>query len=174
MLNPIHFMLKYDKLLGTFKIKNYQGSGIYIQCEKKMILNNNSLFSFASTLIHVKINSEQNHESEIILTVIHGINKDKQYIFSPRNNNIIQIGRVKDFDNSIDIEFNDERVSHLQTKLFYERNKWFIIDGNGLEKKSGNGTWLLLDDYTNVWDGCIFCFGNERFKIEYKEEEKYF
>lgn len=171
-------MLKYDKSLGTFKIKNYKGSGVYIQCEKRMILYNNSFFSFASSFIRVEIKAEQSnnlyHESEIILTVVHGINNNKQYYFSSKENRVIQIGRVKESDNSIDIEFNDERVSHLQTKIFYDKNTWYIIDGNGLEKKSSNGTWLLLDEYTGVWDGCIFCFGRDKFKIEYKEEQKYF
>ena len=172
LIPPIDFMLKYDKELGEFKIKNYKGSGIFIQCEKKTILNNNSLFSFCSTLIKVEIksneNKKKNNESEIILSVIHGINKGKQYSFSSRKNPIIQIGRIKESRDNIDIEFNEDSVSKFQTKIYYYKKNWYIIDGNGLDHKSGNGTWLLIDVYTKVWDNCYFRFGNDRFKIEYK------
>ena len=103
----------------------------------------------------MNINSNENNESQIILSVIHGVEKDKQYNFFSRNKSIIQIGRIKDINYDIDIEFNEDSVSKFQTKIFYYNNNWYIIDGNGLEKKSGNGTWVLADEYTKVWDGCI-------------------
>ena len=92
----------------------------------------------------------------------------EQYSFSSRKNTIIQIGRIKEIHNNIDIEFNEDSVSKLQTKIYYYKKNWYIIDGNGLDHKSGNGTWLLIDVYTKVWDNCYFRFGNDRFKIEYK------
>ena len=88
-------MLKYDEENEAFKIRNYQGSGIYIKCERSMILRNNSFFYFCSNLIKVNIISNEDNQSQIILKVIHGVEKDKQYNFFSNNKSIIQIGRKK-------------------------------------------------------------------------------
>ena len=161
-------MLKYDEENEAFKIRNYQGSGIYIKCERSMILRNNSFFYFCSNLIKVNIISNEDNQSQIILKVIHGFEKDKQYNFFSNNKSIIQIGRKKNINYDIDIEFNEDNVSKIQTKIFYSNNNWNIIDGDGSEKKSRSGTWVLADEYTITWDGCIIFVENNTFEIQYK------
>lgn len=89
MIGKRHFEIKYDILKDLYRIKNLFGSGLFVKIEKKLLLRNNSIFSFSTSHIIVKIsmdpridNGEVN-ENEIInstisLKVIHGINENKE------------------------------------------------------------------------------------------------
>ena len=127
-----------------------------------MILKNNSVFSFSSTLICVKINLNiNNFGSTISLKIIHGTNQNNEYSFNSNDKVLIRLGRLK--TNLIDIDFNDESTSRLQTSILYENNNWYIVDGDGV-KKSLNGTWFFADEYITINEGMIFRAGSTTFK----------
>jgi len=121
-----------------------------------MILRNNSIFSFSSTLILVKI------ENNLIqLKILYGTNQNNEYSFNSNKKQYIKLGRIK--NNDIDLEFNDESTSRIQTTIFYENNNWYIIDGDG-SKKSLNGTWYFADIFFIIKEGMIFRAGTTSFK----------
>ena len=121
-----------------------------------MILRNNSIFSFSSTLILVKI------ENNLIqLKILYGTNQNNEYSFNSNKKQYIKLGRIK--NNDIDLEFNDESTSRIQTTIFYENNNWYIVDGNG-KKGSLNGTWYFADEYITINEGMIFRAGTTSFK----------
>ena len=121
-----------------------------------MILRNNSIFSFSSTLILVKI------ENNLIqLKILYGTNENNEYSFNSNEKQYIKLGRIK--NNDIDLEFNDESTSRLQTTILYENNNWYIVDGDG-NKKSLNGTWFFADEYITINEGMIFRAGTTSFK----------
>ena len=127
-----------------------------------MILKNNSVFSFSSTLICVKINLNiNNFGSTISLKILHGTNQNNEYSFNSNDKVLIRLGRLK--TNLIDIDFNDESTSRLQTTILYENNNWYIVDGDGI-KKSLNGTWFFADEYITINEGMIFRAGSTTFK----------
>ena len=127
-----------------------------------MILKNNSIFSFSSILISVKIDlNVNNFGSTITLKILYGINQNNEYVFNSSEKLLIRIGRSK--TNDIDIDFNDESTSRLQTTIFYENNNWYIIDGDG-SKKSLNGTWYFADIFFIIKEGMIFRAGTTSFK----------
>lgn len=127
-----------------------------------MILKNNSIFSFSSILISVKIDlNVNNFGSTITLKILYGINQNNEYVFNSSEKLLIRIGRSK--TNDIDIDFNDESTSRLQTTIFYENNNWYIVDGDG-NKKSLNGTWFFADEYITINEGMIFRAGTTSFK----------
>ena len=72
----------------------------------------------------------------------------------------LKLGRIKAHD--IDIDFNDESVSRLQTTIFYDGNNWYICDGDG-NKGSLNGTWYFAEDYSTIDEGMIFRAGSTTF-----------
>jgi pSer/pThr/pTyr-binding forkhead associated (FHA) protein len=121
-----------------------------------MLLRNNSIFSFSSTLILVKI------ENNLIqLKILYGTNQNNEYSFNSNEKQYIKLGRIK--NNDIDLEFNDESTSRIQTTIFYENNNWYIIDGDG-SKKSLNGTWYFADIFLIIKEGMIFRAGTTSFK----------
>ena len=127
-----------------------------------MILKNNSIFSFSSILISVKIDlNVNNFGSTITLKILYGINQNNEYVFNSSEKLLIRIGRSK--TNDIDIDFNDESTSRLQTSILYENNNWYIVDGDG-NKKSLNGTWFFADEYITINEGMIFRAGTTSFK----------
>ena len=95
-----------------------------------MILRNNSIFSFSSTLILVKI------ENNLIqLKILYGTNQNNEYSFNSNKKQYIKLGRIK--NNDIDLEFNDESTSRIQTTIFYE-NKDGVIDIVKIHEQNGN------------------------------------
>lgn len=151
-----HFVIKYDIESDEYKIKNLSGSGLYIKINEKMILRNNSIFSFSSSLILVKIEN-----NIIILKILYGYNENNEYSFNGNEKKYIKLGRIK--LNDIDLEFNDESTSRIQTTIIYENNNWFIVDGDG-NKNSLNGTWYFADEFFIIKEGMIFRAGTTSFK----------
>ena len=96
------------------------------------------------------------------------LKKINNIIFFQIINLLFKQEEKKNINYDIDIEFNEDNVSKIQTKIFYSNNNWNIIDGDGLEKKSRSGTWVLADEYTITWDGCIIFVENNTFEIQYK------
>ena len=37
------------------------------------------------------------------------------------------------------------------SSIFYEANNWYIVDSDGFSD-SLNGTWLLADEYNDIYD----------------------
>ncbi len=123
MIGKRHFEIKYDILRDSYRIKNLFGSGLFVKIEKKLLLRNNSIFSFSTSHIIVKIsmdarldNGEVNENefinSTISLKVIHGINENKEFIFDSKNNSKITLGRIQ--VTGIDIAFGEESTSRVQ------------------------------------------------------------
>jgi hypothetical protein len=48
-------------------------------------------------------------------------------------------------------------------RIFYESNNWYIIDSDGMTD-SLNGTWLLADEYIDVYEDMVFRAGTTSFK----------
>jgi len=165
-----HFEIKYDIAKDNYKIKNLYGSGLFIKINKKTLLRNNSIFSFSTSHIIIKISMDNRNISEateategenlnslISLKIIHGLKEGEEYFFESNKNNKIKLGRLAAGD--IDIAFGEESTSRLQCQLTYENNNWYIVDGDGF-KISLNGTWYLADEYIDIYEGMIFRAGN--------------
>ena len=159
-----HFEIKYDLSTDEYKIKNLSGSGLYIKIENKILLRNNSIFSFSNIIFncYIDISYDNNvSSSTITLKIIHGINEKKEYVFNSNSKKIIKIGRLNHPE--IDIDINDESTSRIQSTIFYEKNNWYIIDGDG-KKFSLNGTWYFAEEYITITEGMIFRAGTTSFK----------
>ena len=156
-----HFEIKYYLAADDYKIKNLSGSGLYIKISKKTLLRNYSVFSFSNILISTKIAPDISGDYSVItLIVIEGSNNGIEVSFDSRAKQVIKLGRIKAHD--IDIDFNDESVSRLQTTIFYDGNNWYICDGDG-NKGSLNGTWYFAEDYSTIDEGMIFRAGSTTF-----------
>jgi hypothetical protein len=164
-----HFEIKYDLSTDEYKIKNLSGTGLFIKIENKILLRNNSIFSFSNIIFNCKIDISYNNDnnnissSTLTLKIIYGINEGKEYSFNSNIKKTIKIGRLKNPE--IDIDLNDESTSRIQSTIFYENNNWYIIDGDIENKKpSLNGTWYFADKYITITEGMIFRAGTTSFK----------
>lgn len=81
-------------------------------------------------------------------------------IANSKDKKVIRLGRIK--TNEIDLDFNDESISRIQTTIRFENNNWFIYDGDG-KKGSLNGTWYLAEEYITITEGMIFSAGSTSF-----------
>lgn len=81
-------------------------------------------------------------------------------VFESKTKQRITLGR--DNPSVVDIDFSDENISRLQATIFYEDNRWFIVDGNERDSSS-NGTWYLADEYITITEGMIFKAGSTLF-----------
>jgi hypothetical protein len=61
---------------------------------------------------------------------------------------------------------SNARIFNILHRLFYEGNNWYIVDGDG-EKESLNGTWLLVDEYMDIYEGMIVRAGTTSFKANF-------
>ena len=81
-------------------------------------------------------------------------------VANSKDKRVIRLGRIK--TNEIDLDFNDESISRVQTTIKFENNNWYIIDGDG-KKASLNGTWYLAEEYITITEGMIFSAGSTSF-----------
>jgi len=171
-----HFEITYDEETDGYYCKDLFGSGLFIKIKEEFQLRNNSIFSFVSSHILVKIpNEAKNNENIIILKVLYGINKGKEYIFDSSKTTKITIGRLPSNDSSY-IQFEDENISRVQCTIIYKEEIWHLVDSNG-ELNSMNGTWFIADEHILIKEGMILRAGTTSFEcgfieLEHEEEQE--
>ena len=106
------------------------------------------------------------NKSEIIVKVL---NEQKQGVITEKTfttkDSPITIGRE-----NCSITIDNKNISRTHSTLFYNKfnNKWYIVDGNGKDKMSTHGTWLIVDHKTK------FQLLNIEERYEVKICDKYF
>ena len=150
--------IKNNKFMMYIKIYEY-----YLENDKynKYFLLGNTIMSVLvskDNIINLKIFDDKNHEK---------FNEYKYRI----NNSPISIGREGCL-----ININNPRLSRTHLTFIFDnsKNKWKIIDGNGLGKYSTHGTWFILsnkkfDLCSNSEDNEVK-IGNQKFLIKIKNE----
>jgi hypothetical protein len=88
------------------------------------------------------------------LKIFGGPQNGQTVYFNPNDGERITIGRAK--SNRIEIE--DLVLSKLQCLVEFNQDKeaWVITDGNGVGKKSMNGTWLYLNEDFRIQSDMVF------------------
>ena len=56
------------------------------------------------------------------------------------------------------IKFNDNSLSRYQCEFKWIQGRWAVIDGTE-KKASTNGTWVFLDEFTEITPGMIIKIG---------------
>lgn len=84
---------------------------------------------------------------------------------------VLRFGRKQTKDLHIDVCFNDESTSRLHCTINYdkEKGKWSIIDSDGKDKKSLNGTWFLADDEVIIATGTVIRVGTTTLEATIKD-----
>ena len=91
--------------------------------------------------------------------------------FNSSTNSIIRFGRKKGNNSKVDVAFTEDSTSRLQCTITYEsmNRTWRIVDSDGGNKKSLNGTWFLADEYILIEQGMLIRVGTTTFESELKE-----
>lgn len=84
---------------------------------------------------------------------------------------MIKFGRKRTKSNLIDVIFKEQSTSSLQCSFSFSNNNWYVIDSDGI-KKSLNGTWCLVDEFTLLKDYIYIRFCSTILKIEYVENNE--
>ena len=132
------------------------GFGTYIKISKipikeKSIINIGD--SYLAFSYNINLNNNNNNKSRKFL-FLKIINKDREYepVILGKDKNEYTIGRTKISDITID----DILLSKINCCLNYEKDTWYIQDGNQKGKPSTNGTWLYSSEDYEIFDGMIF------------------
>ena len=114
-----------------------------------------------------EINNRNTVTSSILtLEVLFGEEQRRKISFDSKIKKIVRIGRLK--NNETDFSFEDEDVSRKQCILIFEKNNWYICDGDG-EKESSNGTWFYPEKYFTITEGMIIRMGTTSFECKYED-----
>ena len=182
------FMIKYNIKDKQYYVKDLKASGLFIKINKniKKEITNNFVFSFANTHILAKIknisstlsntfDTDNVHQNKIIkdstyntiliLKVIYGDNKDKEYKYNSSciKEQIVKLGRKCLNNDASMIEFENNNISRLQCSIYFDRGRWYLCDSDG-NKESSNGTWWLASDFELIENNIIIRARSTSFK----------
>jgi hypothetical protein len=147
-LDDNHFQIVYDYIHHNYNLLNPNGNSVFIKIQDKTLISEGMIISFGTNhlLFHFsKIDNQIDSPSKssiIKFKGIYGVNKDKIYEYNSDKSKIIRLGR-KQINNEDFIIFNELSTSKLHASILFINNKWFICDGDGINKNSVNGTWYL-------------------------------
>lgn len=149
-------LLMYVKISFEYPIENVYSN----------LTTNYFLLGWLLMVIFIRSGKYFYNKSEIIVKVL---NEQKQGVITEKTfttkDSPITIGRE-----NCSITIDNKSISRTHSTLFYNKfnNKWYIVDGNGKDKMSTHGTWLIVDHKTK------FQLLNIEERYEVKICDKYF
>lgn len=160
-----YFKIWYDIVKDTYFIADLKlGFGVYFKLAESMELKNNTLIMIGETYILTTF-LLQNKELTRIRLKIYGRSNGDVYYFSASDchENLITIGRQE----SCDIKVQGNLISKIHCTIFYTPEKgWVLFDGDMTRSQnSTNGTWVYINDSTEIFDSMIFKSGRIIFKV---------
>ena len=151
------------------------GFGTFKKLISQTIIKDNFFINIGNSYIVFTFNDDdkkenlKNDDIDIIFIKIFTPNINYEKIsFNPLNKSKLYIGR--DLNN--DISINDEILSRIHCTVFYKKKiGWLIKDGNIKENNmvtpSTNGTWLMINEDTEINNNMIFKSNQNLFKCIY-------
>lgn len=160
-----YFKIAYDIVKDTYFIVDLKlGFGVYFKLTESMELKNNTLIMIGETYILTTF-LPQNKELTRIRLKIYGRSTGDVFYFSASDchENFITIGRQE----NCDIKLQGNLVSKIHCTIFYTPEKgWVLYDGDMTRaQNSTNGTWVYINDNTEVYDSMIFKSSRIIFKV---------
>jgi len=159
ILSDFQLIIVYDPRENLYKIKSKnRGTGVFKGLESKSMLEDENYIIFGNNhLIITKYRSSH----VLKLQFVEGEFKDSTFIDDPDIRPCILFGR----DEQCHYFFDDKTVSRIQLTLQFEDNEWYLCDG-GLEKKSVNGNWILIDDFHTITEETKLKSGSSTFLVK--------
>lgn len=172
-----HFQIKFNPYTLKYHILDLGcGFGTFKKLISQTIIKDNFFINIGNSYIVFTYNDDdkiQNlkiENSDILFIKVFNpnINYDK-VSFNPLNKIKLYIGR--DLNN--DVYINDQLLSRIHCTVFYKENLgWLIKDGNikdnNLVTPSTNGTWLMINEDTEIFNNMIFKSNQNLFKCIYR------
>ena len=171
-----HFQIKFNPYSLKYHIMDLGcGFGTFKKLISQTIIKDNFFINIGNSYIVFTFNDDdkkenlKNDDIDIIFIKIFTPNINYEKIsFNPLNKSKLYIGR--DLNN--DISINDEILSRIHCTVFYKKKiGWLIKDGNIKENNmvtpSTNGTWLMINEDTEIINNMIFKSNQNLFKCIY-------
>jgi len=159
ILSKFQLIIVYDPHENFFKIKSKsRGTGVFKNIESKSRLGDDNYMIFGNNHMIV---TKYKSSSILKLHFVEGEFKDSTFIEDPDIRSSIVFGR----DDQCHYVFGDKTVSRTQLTLQFEENEWYLYDG-GLEKKSINGNWILIDDFHAITEEMTLKSGSSTFLVK--------
>jgi hypothetical protein len=167
-----HFQIKFNPYDLKYYILDLGcGFGTFRKLIKETIITDNFLINIGNSYIVFTYNDINNNEDilkTLRLKIFSGNLRSENVLINPLFQNKFFIGR--DSNNYIIIQ--DNLLSKIHCTVYFKNNSyWVIQDGYVNEiniiKPSTNGTWLMLNVETEIFQDMIFKSNQNLFKCKY-------
>ncbi len=162
-----HFYIKYNQNNRKYYIKDLGfGFGTFMKINNETLIKDHCCINIGESFIVCMLG--ENNKKHITVNIVPPNNNDSQsessthFEFNSEEKDTIVIGR--EFDCDISIE--DKMLSKTHCMLYYD-NEWRIKDGYE-GKQSTNGTWMYLEEETEINEGMVFKANHNLFECKYK------
>ena len=167
-----HFQIKFNPYDLKYYILDLGcGFGTFRKLIKETIITDNFLINIGNSYIVFTYNDNNNNEDilkTLRLKIFSGNLRSENVLINPLFQNKFFIGR--DSNNYIIIQ--DNLLSKIHCTVYFKNNSyWVIQDGYVNEiniiKPSTNGTWLMLNVETEIFQDMIFKSNQNLFRCKY-------
>ena len=167
-----HFQIKFNPYDLKYYILDLGcGFGTFRKIINETIITDNFLINIGNSYIVFTYNDNNNNEDilkTLRLKIFSGNLRSENVLINPLFQNKFFIGR--DSNNYIIIQ--DNLLSKIHCTVYFQNNSyWVIQDGYVNEiniiKPSTNGTWLMLNVETEIFQDMIFKSNQNLFRCKY-------
>ena len=172
----IFFKIEYDKNLQKYFLKDMgYGFGTFILINNILIKENNIINIGDSYIVFsfkmendISTENESNDES-IYLKIYNGKRTYEPIIIKSKfDKKLYTIGRSENSDLMIE----DNMLSREHCFIYYDKNNWYIKDGNKNGGSSTNGTWLFAYEPIEILNEMVFKSNSYNFGCKLTNEKK--
>lgn len=161
-----HFYIKYNKSNSKYYIKDLGfGFGTFMKMINETVIKDHCCINIGESFIVCMLGENKKHLTVNIVPPNSSESQNEStthFEFEADKISRIVIGR--EFDCDISIE--DKMLSKTHCILYYE-NEWKMKDGYE-GKPSTNGTWMYMEEETEIYEGMVFKANHNLFECKYK------
>ncbi len=159
-----HFQIRYDSMANAYFARNLGlGLGLFLKLDRVMRLTEPCLIHIGESYLFLMVVPRPPALPRLRLTLYGGVSTGQVLYFEPEDYGVssLYIGR----DQSCGISIEDTLVSKVQTTIRH-REGWEVLDGNGDSgRPSTNGTWLYVQEDTELRGNMILKVGQTLFQV---------
>ena len=143
-----HFVICYSIEKDRFFLKNLnKGFGVYMRISFPIKVKGPMRVNIGTTLIDLAIVEGKKQKIEV------SVEGKELRFFDPEDDDFSEISLGRGI--TCLLRFDDSLLSKVHALISYNQDHWILTDGDG-EKPSTNGTWLYINEETQLFDSMIF------------------
>jgi hypothetical protein len=171
-----YFKIFYDNDKHLYYIIDLGvGYGTFYKINEEVAIKENTIVNIGESYLvfsFQKENMDKNDEinEDDLFLKIYSSEGEYSPILIQNEDRIFEIGRSE----KCDIYIQDKMLSRIHCILFYLDNNWYIKDGNENGNASTNGTWVYVNEKTEIKEGMKIKSNSCNFLCKFQLMDNYF